>query len=118
MKTSTKLALASLKAGKIKSLLTGVAIFLTTALISINYGEHYGTFSHVTPEEIEKITLHSQFLNVGRQTYAGKAVCPNYSLNLRAADETAQMLAHIRPSPAKCQWKNRKSLHKENFLPH
>ena len=134
MKTSTKLALASLKAGKIKSLLTGVAIFLTTALISIisfggnaliqeqianaahNYGEHYGTFSHVTPEEIEKITLHSQFLNVGRQTYAGKAVCPNYSLNLRAADETAQMLAHIRPESGKMPMEEQEILAQREFF--
>lgn len=134
MKTSTKLALASLKAGKIKSLLTGVAIFLTTALISIisfggnaliqeqianaahNYGEHYGTFSHVTPEEIEKITLHSQFLNVGRQTYAGKAVCPNYSLNLRAADETAQMLAHIRPESGKMPMEEPEILAQREFF--
>ena len=35
MKTTTKLAVSSLKAGKTRSILTGIAIFLTTALITI-----------------------------------------------------------------------------------
>lgn len=113
MKTTTKLAVGSLKTGKTISVLTGIAIFLTTALITIitfgcnavirhqkasaaeTYGEHFGTFSRVTPEQTERIRLHSKFYNVGLETYAGKGVCKGYDMSLYAMDRVTLMLSHF-----------------------
>lgn len=114
MKTTTKLAISSLKAEKIRSILTGIAIFLTTVLITVialggnaavqeqkthaaeTYGEYYGLFSNISPEEIEKVKLHSQFYDVGIQTYAGEAICKGYRLPITAMDSTIQKLLHFK----------------------
>lgn len=113
MKTTTKLAVSSLKAGKTRSILTGIAIFLTTALITIiafgcnsmiqrqkdtaadYYGEHFGTFSRITPEQTERIRLHSKFYNTGIQTYAGEGICKGYDMSLYAMDPITLMLIHF-----------------------
>lgn len=115
MKTTTKLALASITSGKIRSALTGIAIFLTTALITIislggygmvrqqiddaadTYGEHYALFTHVSQEEESAIKLHSQFHHIGRQIYAGEVILPGYRLTIRSMDASLQALAHITP---------------------
>lgn len=113
MKTTTKLAISSMKAGKTRSVLTGIAIFLTTALITViafgcnalirqqkthaaeMYGEHFGTFSRITPEQNERIRLHSKFYNVGAETYAGEGICKGYGMSFFAMDRTTLMLSHF-----------------------
>ncbi len=113
MKTTTKLAVSSLKAGKTRSILTGIAIFLTTALITIiafgssamirqnkdsaadTYGEHFGTFSRTTPEQMERLQLHSKFYNIGTQTYAAEGICKGYDMSLYAMDRITLMLIHF-----------------------
>lgn len=113
MKTTTKLAVSSLKAGKTRSILTGFAIFLTTALITViafgcsalireqktsaadTYGEHFGTFSRITPEQNERVRLHSKFYNVGAQTYVGEGICKGYDMSLFTMDRITVMLSHF-----------------------
>ena len=113
MKTTKKLALGSLKAGKTRSILTGIAIFLTTALITIiafgcntmiryqkssaaeTYGEYFGTFSRTTPEQRERMELHSKFYNIGAETYAAQGICKGYDMSLFAMDRITLMLAHF-----------------------
>lgn len=115
MKTITKLAISSAKSTKTRSILTGIAIFLTTLLITIvsfgansiiqvnllsaadHYGEYFGSFSRITPEQENKIRLHAQFYNVGIRSYAAEVICKGYRLNLFAMDSTAQNLAHMAP---------------------
>lgn len=113
MRTTTKLAIGNLKSGKARSVLTGVAILLTTALITVilfgsaalfkhqkesaadTYGEHYGMFRSLTVEQAEKIRLHSQFYNIGSETYAAAGICKGYALNLFEMDEVMRFLAHF-----------------------
>lgn len=113
MKTTTKLAFGNLKSGKTRSVLTGVAILLTTALITVillgsaalarnqkenaaeSYGEHYGMFSRLSPEQAEKIKLHSQFYNIGSETYAAACICKGYTQNLFDMDLVMRLLAHF-----------------------
>ena len=89
MKTTTKLAVSSLKAGKTRSILTGIAIFLTTALITVIafgcstmirqqkataaefYGEHFGTFNL---EEVLKRGFDTILLGYGNAFLANKFV--------------------------------------------
>lgn len=115
MRTTTKLAISSIKAGKTRSILTGIAILLTTMLITVialggsalireqkdnaaeNFGEYYGIFNHASPEEIEKVTLHHQFYELGFQTYAGTGICKGYDLTLTAISPTLVTLTHIQP---------------------
>ena len=86
MKTTTRLAVSNLKSDKSRTLLTGIAIFLTTMLLTLitlgcaafvrqnklyaaeTYGEHYGMFSRLTAEQQDKLNLHAHFYNVGRQS--------------------------------------------------
>ena len=121
MKTITKLAISSAKSTKTRSILTGIAIFLTTLLITIvsfgansiiqvnllsaadHYGEYFGSFSRITPEQENKIRLHAQFYNVGIRSYAAEVICKGYRLNLFAMDSTAQNLAHMAPESGSIQ---------------
>lgn len=134
MKTTAKLAAGSLKSGKTRSILTGIAILLTTMLITViafggnamiqeqknnaavNYGEHYGLFNHLSPEEIEKVKLHSQFYDIGLQTYAGTAVCKGYNLNLRAMDSTIASLIHLQAESGEMPKKENEILAQREFF--
>lgn len=113
MKTTTKLALGDLKTDKSRSLLTGIAIFLTTVLITVilfgcnafiqnskahaaeDYGEHYGVFSRITPEQTKALKLHARFYNIGLQTYAAEGVLKGYHLSFFCTDSIMRMLTHF-----------------------
>lgn len=113
MKTTTKLALGSLKTDKSRALLSGIAIFLTTALITLilfgcnamiqnnkthaaeDYGEHYGVFSHISPEQIKALKLHAQFHNIGLQTYAAEGSLKGYHLSYYCTDSVMRKLSHF-----------------------
>ncbi len=115
MKTTTKLALSSLKTGKIRSILTGTAIFLTTMLITIIvfgcssiirynksnaaefYGEHYGVFNSLTPEQIQSVSLHPQFYHIGFQSYVGDVIHREFEMRLYTTDAAMRQLAHFQP---------------------
>lgn len=114
MKTTAKLAISSLKADKSRTLLTAAAIFLTTMLLTIitlgsaafvrenktyaaeKYGEYYGLFSRLTPEQQKKLQLHAQFHNVGWQAYAADGVLKNYQIRFYAMDSVMRMLTHLK----------------------
>ena len=114
MKTTTKLALGSLKSQKTRSILTAVAIFLSTALITIiafgcntiileqktnaaeTYGEHYGMFNMLTPKQIKSVQLHAQFYDLGAETYAAEGICKGYHMNLFAMDSMIRELIHFK----------------------
>ncbi len=113
MKTTTKLALSSMKSGKTRSLLTGIAIFLTTALLTVisfgckaliqqqidsageTYGEHFGIFSQLSPEQADAVMLHSQFYDTGIQQYAAEGVCKGYRINYYRTDDGMRKLSHF-----------------------
>ena len=114
MKTTTKLALCSLKSEKTRSILSAIAIFLSTVLITIiafgcnsiiqqqknnaaeNYGEHYGMFNMPTPEQIESIKIHAQFYNLGAEIYAAEGIFKGYNINLFEMDSAIRTLAHFK----------------------
>lgn len=113
MKTTTKLALGNIKTDKSRALLTGIAVFLTTALITVilfgcnaviqnnrthaaeDYGEHYGVFSRITPEQIKTLKLHAQFYNIGLQTYAAEGSLKGYHLSYYCTDSVMRKLSHF-----------------------
>lgn len=115
MKTTTRLAVSNLKSDKSRTLLTGTAIFLTTMLLTLitlgcaafvrqnklyaaeTYGEHYGMFSRLTPEQQDKLNLHAHFYNVGRQSYAGDGALKGYRLRFYSSDSVMRMLSHFKP---------------------
>ena len=113
MKTTTKLAISNLKSDKSRAFLTGIAVFLTTMLITVilfgcnaviryniehaadDYGEHYGVFSHLSPEQLETVKLHAEFYNVGLQTYAAEGNVKDYRIGFYFMDSVMRMLAHF-----------------------
>lgn len=84
MKITTKIAITSLKQNKSKSILIGIAISLTTMLLTILglsgnglinynmenvkniYGEYHGTFKEVKIEQLNYMLTHGEFKNIGR----------------------------------------------------
>lgn len=86
MKTTTKLAISNIKVNRSRSILIGVAIFLTTTLLAsigltgmtlintqlknaaANYGSYYAMYSRVTERQLQEIKNHGQFHTVGAST--------------------------------------------------
>ncbi len=114
MRTTTKIAISNLKSDKSRTLLTGTAIFLTTMLLTLitlgcaalirenkmcaaeTYGEHYGMFSRLTPEQQGKLSLQAQFYNVGLQSYVADGALKGYRISFYSSDPVMRMLSHFK----------------------
>jgi len=113
MKTTTNLAISNIKVNKTRSILIGIAIFLTTTLLSsigltamtamnsqsknsaMMYGEHYASYSRVTSEQVEEINNHGQFKNVGKNAIVSFAEQDEFTVILRFVDQTTIDLMHV-----------------------
>lgn len=112
MKTINNLAWKSLKQNRTRSMLITVSIFLTTMLLAviatfgmgaarfssenagILYGNYYGDFRNVTKEALEKMELHSEFTDIGKQAVLG-TVEHKQKLYLLYVDETAVSMTNM-----------------------
>ena len=113
MKTTTRLSLAGMKKNRMGTILTGIAILLTTMLLAVvgfggygmlqnsrqsageMYGEHYGTFTGLSKEQLQNVELHAQLYNIGRAVNVASVNHPRYKLTLRWQDSTASRLQHF-----------------------
>lgn len=113
MKTTTKLSLASMKKNRSGTILTGIAILLTTMLLAVigfggygmyqenkriameYYGEYYGTFTGLTKEQQQKVELHAQLYNIGKAVTIGSVNHPKYKMSLCWQNSIANKLQHF-----------------------
>lgn len=98
MKVVTKIALSNIKADKVRNILIGIAIFLTTALLTIvglgaksiidlnlkysskMYGDFYGTYINISESQLKDINSQACLYDIGRtDTFA--------SVNVQDASE-------------------------------
>ena len=119
MKTTTKIAVANLKENKSRTLLISISIMLTTMLLTmialfaygvmkenklnsgILYGEHFGGFARAGKEIYEKVRLHGEFYDVGRNGSLAEVSFGEAGGALSYADDTARRLGHVEPAEGK-----------------
>ncbi|MDE5863066.1 MAG: FtsX-like permease family protein [Lachnospiraceae bacterium] len=119
MKTTTKIAVANLKENKSRTLLISISIMLTTMLLTmialfaygvikenklnsgILYGEHFGGFVRAGKEIYEKVRLHGEFYDVGRNGSLAVVSFGEADGVLSYADDTARRLGHVEPAEGK-----------------
>lgn len=114
MSTITSLALSNIKKNRVRSVLILISVFLTTVLLSIIaslgygilksnrinagklYGDYYGSCSRVTEEQLQEMEKHSEFINIGKSSYAGQVENKKADMSLSCLDETAQKSANVK----------------------
>ncbi len=113
MKTVIRLALAGMKKNLTRTILTGIAIFLTTLLLTAiglggsgmleenkklsadEYGEHYGSFLGMTTEQKKKAEIHAMLYNIGSVVNIGSVEDNKYNMSLQFYDDKAVELSHL-----------------------
>ena len=113
MKTITNLAVSNVKRNRTRSILIIISILLTTMLLTLIatvgtgilrngkanagklYGNYDGIYSRVNTEQLQKMELRSEFINIGKQSYVAMVENSEADMNLYWADEQAQEDANI-----------------------
>ncbi len=132
--TTTKLAAASLRANKSRTVLICISIMLTTMLLTILalagygivkenkanagvlYGEHYGAYVRVTPEIYENMRIHSEFYDVGTIHAFGEVRFQDADGVLSYMDGNARKLSHAQAAEGTFPEKEREIAGQKGFF--
>ena len=113
MKTVTKTALANVRQNKVRNLISGTAIILTTLLVfmvltvgnasvavrfaGVNayYPPYHAMFRQVSEENVQKLSSHNDIEKLGRRIDLGEGVEDDSTVLLMYMDDTALELNRV-----------------------
>ncbi len=116
MKTTTLVALSYIRENKSRSILIGIAIGLTTMLLTLlglcvnglihsniqhagkMYGEYHGTYVNVDEDLLQRLYLQADFIDVGKLETFGIVEGSEASLALAYLDDMAAEVSHFQVS--------------------
>lgn len=119
MKVTTEIAISNLKKNKSRSILIGIAILLTTVLLTIialsgngviesnkthakqNYGDYNGAFARVSEKQLSEIEKNAEFKDIGKIESFAFVQSDNMTVTMAYMDEAAIKATNLKLNEGK-----------------